>query len=130
MFLIFPTILVSPASTSYMRTGRLSQTSSRWRIAREKIGDFLTSPVGRAIPELHMIAFLFRGRFFELARRVTGMSYVSLTSVKPSLTAIVSDIGSSAQATRANPPIIRTSWPSLAYSIYPPYAPPSAELAS
>lgn len=130
MFLIFPTILVSPASTSYMRTGGLSQTSSRWRIAREKIGDFLTSPVGRAIPELHMIAFLFRGRFFELARRVTGMSYVSLTSVKPSLTAIVSDIGSSAQATRANPPIIRASWHSLAYSIYPPFAPPSAELAS
>ncbi|OXC67164.1 hypothetical protein AYX13_04266 [Cryptococcus neoformans] len=83
MFLIFPTILVSPASTSYMRTGGLSQTSSRWRIAREKIGDFLTSPVGRAIPELHMIAFLFRGRFFELARRVTGMSYISALPPRP-----------------------------------------------
>lgn len=47
----------------------------------EKIGEFLSSPLGKAIPELHMIVFLFRGRFFELGRRLTGMSYVSLLSV-------------------------------------------------
>lgn len=81
MFLLFPTVLVSPASTSYIRTGGHSQPSSRWRIAVEKIGEFLSSPLGKAIPELHMIVFLFRGRFFELGRRLTGMSYVSLLSV-------------------------------------------------
>ncbi|KAL0242269.1 hypothetical protein I308_105898 [Cryptococcus tetragattii IND107] len=83
MFLLFPTVLVSPASTSYIRTGGHSQPSSRWRIAVEKIGEFLSSPLGKAIPELHMIVFLFRGRFFELGRRLTGMSYISALPPTP-----------------------------------------------
>lgn len=37
----------------------------------------LQSPFGQSLPELNTIAFLFGGRFLELGRRLTGLSYVS-----------------------------------------------------
>ncbi|TYJ53534.1 hypothetical protein B9479_005803 [Cryptococcus floricola] len=81
LLLLLPTLLVSPASTNYIRPAPVqrldSGPESRWTRTREKLAKFLESPVGRALPELHMILFLFRGRFFEFARRLTGISYIS-----------------------------------------------------
>ncbi|WVQ83554.1 hypothetical protein IAT38_005695 [Cryptococcus sp. DSM 104549] len=86
LFLLLPSLLVSPASTSYIRNTNLapaSTPSTRWSRARAKLAGFLESPVGKALPELHMIAFLFGGRFFEFSRRLTGLSYVSTLPAKP-----------------------------------------------
>jgi peroxin-10 len=47
---------------------------------KRSLARFAESPVGQALPELHMMAFLFRGRFYELGRRLTGVSYVRSTS--------------------------------------------------
>ncbi|WVQ73875.1 hypothetical protein IAR50_003456 [Cryptococcus sp. DSM 104548] len=81
LLLLLPTLLVSPTSTNYIRptSSHLLDNSHRsaWSRVREKLAKFLESPVGRALPELHMILFLFKGRFFEFARRLTGVSYIS-----------------------------------------------------
>lgn len=47
-----------------------------------------------------------------------------------SLTATVSDIGSTAHATRTTARIIRASWPPPAHSVHTPFAPSLAEFAS
>lgn len=38
----------------------------------------LQSPIGHSLPEINTLAFLFGGRFLELGRRLTGLSYVSV----------------------------------------------------
>lgn len=38
---------------------------------------FIESPLGQSLPEIHMVMFMFGGRFYEFARRLTGLGYVS-----------------------------------------------------
>ncbi|OCF42542.1 peroxin-10 [Kwoniella heveanensis CBS 569] len=90
LFLIFPSILISPMTTNYLRaasTPFLEDTSSdpRSRLKRRLKGTLLHllgSPFAKILPEVHMVAFLFSGRFFEFARRLTGVSYISTLPAK------------------------------------------------
>lgn len=45
---------------------------------RDRLATWLESPIGQSLSELHTVAFLYGGRYLELGRRITGMSYVSL----------------------------------------------------
>lgn len=51
---------------------------SKWAAAKRRVAKFIESPLGQSLPELHLVAFMFGGRFYEFARRATGLSYVSL----------------------------------------------------
>jgi len=44
-----------------------------------RLAGWLESPVGKALPEIHLAVFMFSGKFFEFGKRITGISYVSLT---------------------------------------------------
>ena len=59
-------------STRLSRIWHLS-TIIRWR---HRLADLIESPLGQSMPELHMVVFLYGGRFFEWGRRLTGMGYV------------------------------------------------------
>jgi peroxin-10 len=74
IFLLLPTLFTSPAAITHLRDG--NGPSSRLSELRARVSRFLESPVGQAIPEIHMIAFLFWGRFLEMGKRLAGISYV------------------------------------------------------
>lgn len=42
----------------------------------DRMARVLESPFAQSLPELHMIAFLYGGRFLELGRRLTGLTFV------------------------------------------------------
>lgn len=44
---------------------------------RDRLANWLESPVGQSLTELNTIAFLYGGRYLEIGRRWTGLSYVS-----------------------------------------------------
>nr|ODN87241.1 hypothetical protein L203_03513 [Cryptococcus depauperatus CBS 7841] len=86
VFLLLPTLLASPEAARLVRhesTRDHAALPTRWTRYQEACAKILESPCVQALPELHMIAFLFRGRFFELGRRLAGLSYVSLLPPKP-----------------------------------------------
>jgi hypothetical protein len=76
LFLLLPSLLTSHSSSSYLRS--FSDGSTPLGRIRLSFARFLESPIGQALPELHMIAFLLRGRFLEFGRRITGVTYVRL----------------------------------------------------
>jgi hypothetical protein len=45
---------------------------------RARLANWLESPVGQSLAELNTIAFLYGGRYLEVGRRLTGLSYVSI----------------------------------------------------
>ncbi len=51
---------------------------SRWANAKRRVAKFIESPLGQSLPEIHLVIFMFGGRFYEFARRATGMTYVSV----------------------------------------------------
>ncbi|WVR04041.1 hypothetical protein IAU60_001040 [Kwoniella sp. DSM 27419] len=79
--LLLPSLLLSPATTAYLRSHASSDT--RLDRAKRRLLALLESPLGKMLPELHMIAFLFSGRFFAFARRLTGLSYISTLPARP-----------------------------------------------
>jgi hypothetical protein len=76
IFLLLPTLLTSPASIARLRSND-DQPESAWTRLKLKLADALESPIGRALPELHMAMFMFSGRFFEFGKRMTGIQHVS-----------------------------------------------------
>ncbi|KAK8861322.1 hypothetical protein IAR55_002141 [Kwoniella newhampshirensis] len=84
VFLLLPSIINSPTSAAYLRNSTSdSASSTRWKDAKVKLLNFLESPVGKSLPEIHMIGFLFGGRFFEFGKRLTGISYISTLPTSP-----------------------------------------------
>jgi len=83
LFLLLPSIITSPSAATYLRSGTDGTERSAWSRAKIRAAEFLESPWGQSIPELHMIAFLFGGRFLEIGRRLTGLSYISTLPPKP-----------------------------------------------
>ncbi|WRT65429.1 uncharacterized protein IL334_002372 [Kwoniella shivajii] len=90
--LLIPSLLASPITTNYLRNpssysnsnnNGAQRRTSRLDIVKQRLLRFLESPIGKALPEIHMILFLFKGKFFEFARRLTGVSYVSTLPPKP-----------------------------------------------
>lgn len=73
--LLLPSALTSPSALHYMR-GQPGD-DSRWGRAKRRIVSFLESPVGQSLPEIHLVLFMFSGKFYEVARRLTGVGYVS-----------------------------------------------------
>lgn len=58
-----------------MRDGEIRTTTfSRYR---NRLADWLESPVGQSLAELNTIVFLYGGRYLEIGRRIMGLSYVS-----------------------------------------------------
>lgn len=68
---------------TYLR-GEAGDTSVLARTKRS-IAKFLESPLGQSLPEIHMVLFMFGGRFYEMGRRITGLGYVGYRRI--SLTA-------------------------------------------
>ncbi|WWC59958.1 uncharacterized protein I303_102521 [Kwoniella dejecticola CBS 10117] len=86
LLILLPSLIFSPVTSNYLRNDLSPQHQNRpTRLDKAKIAlaKLIDSPVGRIIPELHMMLFLFRGKFFELARRITGVTYVSTQPPKP-----------------------------------------------
>ncbi|WWD16776.1 hypothetical protein CI109_101208 [Kwoniella shandongensis] len=84
LFLLAPSLLNSPTTTAYLRNNTSDSTpSTRLQSVQAKLLRFLESPLGKSLPEVHMIAFLFGGRFFEFGRRLTGVSYISTLPATP-----------------------------------------------
>ncbi|WWC87532.1 uncharacterized protein L201_002422 [Kwoniella dendrophila CBS 6074] len=84
LFILLPSLVFSPMTSNYLRNSSNTQSQihnrqeeTKLQKAKKDLLRFIESPIGKIIPELHMILFLFKGRFFELARRLTGLSYVS-----------------------------------------------------
>lgn len=50
--------------------------------AKARLAKFLESPLGQSLPEIHLVLFMFRGTFYEAARRLTGLSYVSVSPLR------------------------------------------------
>ena len=75
IFLLTPSLL-----TSNWIIRRLTPDSSsiRWTTIRQTLIEALGSPWARLLPELHMIVFLFGGRYLEIGKRLAGISYVRL----------------------------------------------------
>ncbi|RXK38817.1 hypothetical protein M231_03872 [Tremella mesenterica] len=78
ILLLIPSILTSPSTITYLRND-----DSRWCRTKRSLADVLESPWARIGAELHLVAFLLRGRFFDLARRLTGMTYISTLPARP-----------------------------------------------
>ncbi|OCF58321.1 hypothetical protein L486_04352 [Kwoniella mangroviensis CBS 10435] len=86
IFLLLPSMIFSPMITNYLRTTTSNEEQpqqTRLEKVKRRLISLIDSPFGRIVPEMHMILFLFRGKFFELARRLTGLSYVSTLPPKP-----------------------------------------------
>lgn len=81
LLLLLPAVLTNPIFIQRLRSP--DGTSGRWQGARSRLAAFLESPLARILPELHLVAFMFRGRFFEIARRITGLSYLSTLPPRP-----------------------------------------------
>lgn len=60
-----------------METGLSGNKRPLWNSSRMWLKRFLASPLGQSLPELHMVLFLFGGRFLEIGRRITGLGHVS-----------------------------------------------------
>jgi peroxin-10 len=56
-----------------------SHDDDLWSRSKNHLGRFLQTPLGQSLPELHLIAFLYGGRFLEFGRRLSGLGYVSAT---------------------------------------------------
>ena len=72
-------------SSSAVRPSLSDRLKRLWHLSsilkwRHRLADLIESPLGQSMPELHMVAFLYGGRFFEWGRRLTGMGYVSVLS--------------------------------------------------
>ncbi|RSH94390.1 peroxisome bioproteinsis factor 10 [Saitozyma podzolica] len=81
IFILLPSIVTSPSASSYLHSS--AEDDAPWSRMKRSLARFAESPIGQALPELHMMAFLFRGRFYELGRRLTGVSYVSMLPARP-----------------------------------------------
>jgi peroxin-10 len=82
--LLLPSVLTSSSALNYLRGD--AHNDSRWARIRRKLAAFLESPLGQSLPEIHLVMFMFGGRFYEFARRLTGLSYVGslyFTSANP-----------------------------------------------
>ncbi|BEI80225.1 hypothetical protein CcaverHIS002_0107540 [Cutaneotrichosporon cavernicola] len=73
--LLLPTVLTSPSMLHYLRGDPYN--NSRWAAAKRRVAKFIESPLGQSLPEIHLVVFMFSGRFYEFARRITGMAYIS-----------------------------------------------------
>ncbi|GMK54702.1 hypothetical protein CspeluHIS016_0112880 [Cutaneotrichosporon spelunceum] len=73
--LLLPTALTSPSMLHYLRGDPYDH--SRWAAAKRRVAKFIESPLGQSLPEIHLVLFMFRGRFYEFGRRLTGMEYIS-----------------------------------------------------
>jgi peroxin-10 len=49
---------------------------SRWAKIKGKVISFLETPLGQSLPEIHLVFFMFGGKFYEFARRLAGLGYV------------------------------------------------------
>lgn len=78
LFLLLPSILASPSIVAYLRSASTDETvdSSLWARSKRRLAQFLDSPVGQSIPEIHLVTFMLWGRFFEFGKRLTGTTYV------------------------------------------------------
>nr|XP_019049952.1 hypothetical protein I302_00372 [Kwoniella bestiolae CBS 10118]OCF28882.1 hypothetical protein I302_00372 [Kwoniella bestiolae CBS 10118] len=84
--LLLPSLLFSPITSNYLRNPSYTavhREETKLQKLKKKLIVLIESPLGRMIPEIHMMLFLFRGKFFELGRRITGLSYVSTLPPKP-----------------------------------------------
>ncbi|ORY25265.1 Pex12 amino terminal region-domain-containing protein [Naematelia encephala] len=86
LLLLLPSLLTSPSSVAYLRSSSNTYDDDRpsqLQTVKKRLASFIESPWGQALPELHVIAFMFRGRFFEFGKRLTGISYVSTLPPRP-----------------------------------------------
>lgn len=74
-----PSVLTSPSAVAHLRA---ADEDNAWGRSKRRLGGFLETPIGKALPELHLAAFMFSGRFFEFGKRLTGTSYVSCSLFK------------------------------------------------
>lgn len=56
-----------------------SDGHSVWSRGRNLFAHFLKTPLGQSLPALHLVAFLYGGKFLEFGRRLSGLRYVSDT---------------------------------------------------
>jgi peroxin-10 len=76
IFLLAPMALTTSTVTNNIR-GENSHTTGLSKF-RDRLANWLESPVGQSMAELNTIAFLYGGRYLEVGRRLTGLSYVSI----------------------------------------------------
>lgn len=81
IFLLLPTIITSPSMLNYLK-GQPGDDSFAARV-KARLAKFLESPLGQSLPEIHLVLFMFRGTFYEAARRFTGLTYVSAPNLEP-----------------------------------------------
>ncbi|WWC68965.1 uncharacterized protein I206_102901 [Kwoniella pini CBS 10737] len=84
LLILLPSLIFSPVTSNYLRHEDLENSNNQSRLQKAKLtlARFIESPIGKLIPEIHMMLFSFRGKFFEMARRITGVTYVSTQSPK------------------------------------------------
>jgi hypothetical protein len=76
IFLLTPMALTTSTVTNNIR-GENSRPTGLSKF-RDRLANWLESPVGQSLAELNTIAFLYGGRYLEVGRRLTGLSYVSI----------------------------------------------------
>ena len=77
---MLPSALTSPSVLQHLRGDPYDE--SLWARSKRKVISFLESPLGQALPEIHLVLFMFGGRFYEVARRLTGLGYVSTSALQ------------------------------------------------
>ncbi|TXT11039.1 hypothetical protein VHUM_01790 [Vanrija humicola] len=82
LLLLLPSALTSPMALNYFR-GDGSPPTTRWGKAKARLVRFLESPLGQSLPEIHLVLFMFGGKFYEIGRRLTGLSYISAAAPRP-----------------------------------------------
>jgi peroxin-10 len=76
LFLLAPMALTTSTVTNNIR-GETNRPAGLSKF-RDRLANWLESPVGQSLAELNTIAFLYGGRYLEVGRRLTGLSYVSV----------------------------------------------------
>jgi len=72
IMLLLPSALSTPQMTGFLRQrrGQTAETPWLW------LASILDSRAWKVCSKLHIIAFMFSGRFFEFGRRLGGLQYV------------------------------------------------------
>jgi peroxin-10 len=72
LFLLGPSVLTLATSLGP------DHGNTVWSRTRNRIARLMETPLGQSLPELHLITFLYRGKFLEIGRRLAGLRYVSV----------------------------------------------------
>ncbi|KAL1410192.1 peroxisome biogenesis factor 10 [Vanrija albida] len=82
LLLLLPSALTSPMALNHLR-GDGSPPTTAWGRFKARLVRFLESPLGQSLPEIHLVLFMFGGKFYEMGRRLTGLGYISAAAPRP-----------------------------------------------